>query len=266
MSTLSLREVRRLAPDTDDIGFLVRGGFPALYTGLFERAADFYSSYVVTYLERDVRNIKAVGDLRDFDRFLRAAALRSGQILSYSDLARDVGVSANTAKSWVSVLEASGQIRLLEPYHRHLGKRLVKSPKLYFMDAGLACHLVGLTDVGALLASPLGGALFETLAIGQVVRHYQVDRNRPPIWFWRTGDGEEVDLLVERGGRFTAVECKLAETPKEEALRAFHALERYYGKGCVERAIVVCRTTRPWAFKSFRGARAVSVADVDGEL
>lgn len=266
MSTLSLREARRLDPAADDIAFLARGGFPALYTGQFERAGDFYASYLATYLERDVRNIKAVGDLRDFDRFLRAAALRSGQILSYSDLARDVGVSPNTAKSWVSVLEASGQILLLEPYHRSLGKRLVKSPKLYFMDTGLACHLVGIADAPSLLASPLAGPMFETLVVGQVVRHFQVARSRPPIWFWRTADGHEVDLLVERGGRFTAVECKLAETPCEDAVRGFDALDRYYGKGAVARALVVCRTTRTWAFKSFPGARAVSAAAVGDEL
>lgn len=266
MSTLSLREARRVEPTGDELAFLVRGGFPALHTGQFERPEDFYASYLATYLERDVRNIKAVGDLRDFDRFLRASALRTGQILSYADLARDVGVAPNTAKAWMSVLEASGQVRLLEPYHRNLGKRLVKSPKIYFMDAGLACHLLGIADAPSLLASPLAGALFETLVVGQVVRHFQVARSRPPIWYWRTGDGHEVDLLIERGGRFTAIECKLAETPGEDATRGFGALERYYGKGSVARALVVCRTSRTWTFRSFPGARAVPAAAVGEEL
>ncbi len=177
MNTLSLSEIRAAAPDTEDLAFLIRGGFPALHAGAFERPGDFYASYIATYLERDVRNLKHVGDLRDFDRLLRAAALRTGQLLSYSDLARDVGISPHTAKSWVSVLEASGQIVLLEPYHRNLTTRLVKSPKLYFLDTGLVCHLVGIPSVAAFSASPLTGALWETFVVGQVVRHFQVSRS-----------------------------------------------------------------------------------------
>jgi hypothetical protein len=204
--------------------------------------SDFYGSYVATYLERDVRNLKQVGNLRDFDRFLRAAALRTGQVLSFSDLARDVGVAPNTAKAWLSVLQASGQVFLLEPYHRSLGRRLTKSPKLYFADTGLACHLLGIRDRAALLASPLAGALWETFVLGHVVRVFQARRERPPIWFWRTPRGDEVDLLIEHGGRFTAVECKLTERPDAAAARGFAALAAFYGPRSVERALVACRT------------------------
>ncbi len=259
MSTLSLHELLRATPATRDLDFLVRGGYPSLSDGSATLPGDFYASYVATYLERDVRNLKNVGDLRNFDRLLRATAARSGQILSYSELARDVGVAPNTAKSWISVLQASGQILLLEPYHRNLTTRLVKSPKLYFLDTGLLCHLVGIQDVKALLASPIAGALWETFVIGQVVRHFQAARTRPPLWFWRTDRGEEVDLLVELGSRFVAIECKLAESPSDRELRGLRALEKYYGPKSIADAYVVCRTAHDHAFASWSKAQAIGV-------
>ena len=259
MNTLSFEEISAASPDTQDLAFLARGGYPALHDGTFEAPADFYASYVATYLERDVRNLKNVGDLRDFDRLLRAAALRSGQILSYADLARDVGVSPHTAKAWVSVLEASGQVLLLEPYHRNLTTRLVKSPKLYFLDTGLVCHLAGIRDPRSLVASPMAGALWETFVVGQVVRHFQVRREKPPLWFWRTAQGDEVDLLVEHGGRFIAIECKLTIHPEDRDLRGLRALEAYYGEGAIERAFVACRTPHEYAFRAWPRAKAVGV-------
>jgi predicted AAA+ superfamily ATPase len=262
MSTLSFREARRSEPDLRDLEFLVRGGFPAVSARLFERPSDFYTSYLASYLERDVRNLKAITQLRDFDRFLRAAALRTGQILSYSDLARDVGIAPNTAKSWISVLQASGQVFVLEPYHRNLTTRLIKSPKLHFMDAGLACHLIGIRDERSLLDSPLAGALWETFVVGQVVRHFQVERERPPLWYWHTARHDEVDLLVERGARFVAIECKLAETPDERALRGLRALEAYYGPRSIEAAYVVCRTAASYRFEGWKKGRALGVLDL----
>jgi predicted AAA+ superfamily ATPase len=266
MSSLSYTEVHGARPRLADLEVLVTGGFPALHAGEIERREDFHASYLATYLERDVRNLKNVGELRDFDRFLRAAALRTGQLLSYSDLARDVGVAPNTAKAWLSVLQASGQVLLLEPYHRSLGKRLVKSPKLYFMDTGLACHLVGIADVAALMRSPLAGPLWETFVVGQVVRHYQVARARPPLWFWRTGRGDEVDLLIEAGGRFTVVECKLAETPDERPPAGFGALEAFYGPNTLERGFVACRTRAPYPLASDRRIRVASPLDLVAAL
>ncbi len=266
MSSLSFTEARRAVPELPDLEFTVRGGFPELYAGRIERAGDWYTAYLATYLERDVRNLRQVGDLRDFDRFLRAAALRSGTVLSYADLARDVGVAPNTIKAWISVLQASGQIHLLEPYHRSMGKRLVKSPKLYFMDSGLACFLVGIQDVESLRASPLAGALWETFVVGQVLRHFQVDKQRPPVWFWRTASGVEVDLLIERGGRFTGLECKLSERPGTEALRGFHGLTALYGHDALEAGFVACRTSHPYRIGDDPPVRAVGVADLVAAL
>lgn len=267
MSSLSFAEIHRNDADRGDLDCLVTGGFPALYSGEFERPSDFYSSYVVTYLERDVRNMRGVADLRDFDRFMRAVALRTGQILSYSDLARDVGVAPNTARAWVSLLAASGLVYLLEPYHRNLGKRLVKSPKLYFMDTGLACHLVGIDARSTLLVSPLAGAFWETFVVGQVVRHFQTARARPPIWYWRTSTGDEVDIVIERGGRFIAIECKLTETPGRDATKGLTAFSAYYGPRAIENAYVASRTLHRYALDGVDGSvEARGVLDIVAAL
>lgn len=243
MNSLSLREIHNSRQSARDLEVLVTGGFPVLHAKQRTEIDTFYPSYVASYLERDVRNMKNVGNLRDFDRFLRATALRSGQLLSYSDLARDVGVAPNTARAWISVLQASGQIYLLEPYHRSLGKRLVKSPKLYFLDSGLLCALIGIRTVEELLRSPAAGALWETFVVGQVIRHFQSKGIKPPLWFWRTQSGDEVDLLIESGSRFTAVECKLAESPTNRDAKGISRLADFYGGNSVSKGFVVCRTS-----------------------
>jgi uncharacterized protein len=266
LSSLSWQEAHRARREAEDLDFLVAGGYPELHAGGALGPAEFYPSYVATYLERDVRNLKQVGDLRDFDRFLRAAAVRTAQILSFADLARDVGIAPNTAKAWLSVLQASGQVLVLEPYHRSLGKRLTKSPKLYFADAGLACHLLGIRDRATLLASPLAGALWETFVIGQIVRTFQARGERPPIWFWRTPRGEEVDLLIEHGARFVAVECKLTERPDAADARGLAALAAFYGPQAVERAYVACRTRHSHGLGGPHPATAISVDELIGEL
>ena len=227
--------------------FLFSGGFPELHANPMDR--DFwYASYVATYLERDVRNILNVGDLGDFDRFLRAAAMRTSQVLSYSDLARDTGISPATAKKWLSVLVASGQIFLIESYHRNRGKRIVKSPKLVFADTGLACYLMGFKSRQDVLSSPLAGSLWETFVTGQIIRHYSFRGKKPPIWYWRTPYGQEVDLIIEEGGgKLTAIECKLSEHPSDKDCSGIRALERFYGKVMILNAFIACRT--PVKFK-----------------
>lgn len=249
MNSLSYSELRSSFPEISERRYLVEGGFPELYSGNIQKPFDWYSSYLATYLERDVRNLKNVGDLRDFERLLRAAALRAGQLLSYSELARDVGVSPNTAKQWISVLESSGQIYLLEPYHRSLGKRLIKSPKLYFMDTGLASYLVGIRDWEDLQRSPLAGAFWENHVLAQIIRYYRDRAETPPLWFWRTGYGDEVDFLIERGGRFIAIECKLNELPGASSLKGFAALQGFYGEGVIEKGLVACRSSHPFQYK-----------------
>ncbi|MBI2119831.1 MAG: ATP-binding protein [Elusimicrobia bacterium] len=244
--------------------FLFLGGFPELHAGKIEREF-WYSAYVATYLERDVRNILNVGDLGDFNRLLRAAALRTSQVLSYSDLARDVGISPATAKKWLSVLVASGQIFLIESYHRNRGKRLVKSPKLVFADTGLACYLMGFKSRNDVFSSPLAGALWESFVTNQVIRHYAFQGKKPPLWYWRTPYGQEVDLIIEEGGgKLTAIECKLSEHPGAKDCAGLHALESFYGKDVIVKSYIACRT--PIQFKVTPEIFAVDGSQWDGLL
>jgi len=246
MHNLSREELRRTGEETRAEVTLLKGGFPELYGRPEVEPALWYASYLATYLERDVRNILNVGNLRDFDRFLRACAIRTGQLLSYSSLARDVGIAPNTAKQWISVLEASDQIILLEPYYRNLGKRLVKSPKLYLSDTGLAAFLMGFETWDAVANHPVVGALWETHLVTEVVKHFSAAGKSPPLWYWRTAYGDEVDLLVEQGGRFTAFEMKFSERPDRGALKGFTGLTRMYGDDALLKGYVACRTPTPY--------------------
>ena len=261
MHNLSIREIGDAGLDQRPEALMFKGGFPEVHGRDDMDPGLWYASYLSTYLERDVRNITRVGSLRDFDRFLRACALRIGQLLSFSGLARDVGIAPNTARQWISVLQASGQVYLLEPYHRNLGKRLVKAPKLYLCDTGLAAFLMGLEDQGAIPRHPAAGALWENLMVMETVKHFSATGRVAPLWFWRTAHGAEVDLLIEQGGRFTALEMKFKETPDGADLKGFAALERMYGPSCLTRRAVVCRTET--AFPLPGGAEAVPGAGLD---
>jgi predicted AAA+ superfamily ATPase len=230
----------------DEEDYLFRGGYPELYSRPEIDSHFWYGSYLSTYLERDVRNILNIGSLRDFDRFLRAVASRTGQILSYSDLARDVGIAPNTARKWISVLQVSGQVFLLEPYFRNVGKRLVKSPKLYMCDTGLAVFLMGFESWQGVARHPVAGALWETHVIMQAVRHFLAQGRIAPLWYWRTAQGEEVDLLVERDGRFIAVECKYLETTDTSNLKGIKSLVRSYGEESLIGAYIATRTAHPY--------------------
>ncbi len=232
-----------LGEDPPEEDLLLRGGYPQLWVDRGLEPALFFSSYLATYLERDVRNLLHVGKLRDFERFLRAAALRSGQILSFADLARDTGVAVSTAREWISVLEASHQVFLLEPYFKSLGKRLIKSPKLYLTDTGLACFLAGISTWKQLRDGPLLGPLWETFVVNQALRGRASSGGRPALWYWRTREGHEVDLLMQDGGKLWLAEAKAAENPSRGDAAA---LERFIAAdpGSVSRAHLVCRTGR----------------------
>lgn len=226
---------------------LFRGAYPGLWSepeALVSRDR-WYQGYVATYLERDVRNLLRVGNLRDFERFLRACAARCGQILNLSDLGRDVGISPTTARQWLSVLQASNLVLLLEPYHRSLGKRLVKSPKLYLTDTGLAAYLMGFQSPEGLAASPQAGALFETHVVGQWLRHRDWERPALGLYFWRDQAGHEVDLLIDRDQRLVAVECKLTERPAPRDASGIDRLRAFYGAETVAAAYVACTTEQP---------------------
>lgn len=217
--------------------WMMMGGYPEIHAKSLEPQR-FYSDYLGTYLERDVRNITQVQSLRDFDRFLRLCAIRSGQLLSYSSIATEVGVSPNTVKNWISILEASNIIFLLEPYYRNLGKRSVKSPKLYFLDTGILCFLLNIRDVHELERHSHLGQIFETHFMGQVVRHFANQGLRAPIYFFRDHHGHEVDLLVQNGDHFILAECKWAENPKL-IHDGFDSFENLVGKKSIARKSIV---------------------------
>jgi len=226
--------------------FLFKGGYPELHARPDLESHFWYGAYLSTYLERDVRNILNVGSLRDFDRFLRAVAARTGQILSYSDLARDVGVAPNTAKKWISVLQASGQVFLLEPYFRNIGKRLVKSPKLYLCDTGLAAFLMGFESWQSVERHPAVGALWETHVVMEVVKAFAARGKSIPLWFWRTARGGEVDLVIERDGRFTAIECKYSEVIDESGLKGLNAFAEACGRENLRVGYIASRTSHAY--------------------
>jgi hypothetical protein len=205
---------------------ILRGFYPELAANSERDARLWQSSYVQTYLERDVRNLRNLGDLTQFQVFLRALAARGGQILNLSDLARDVGVAVNTAKDWISILEASFQIIILRPYYANIGKRLIKSPKIYFVDTGLLCYLVGLRDEKHAAAGPMGGAIFENMVIMDFFKNYLHRGEEPALYYWRTAAGSEVDLVIETQSGLIPIEIKLSATPRPEMAKEILSFQR----------------------------------------
>jgi hypothetical protein len=214
---------------------LCRGAYPKVVAdGVPARL--WLGDYVNTYLERDVRRLLNVRDLSSFQRFLRMCAGRSGQLLNLSALAADCGITHNTAREWLSVLEASYIVRLLPPYHRNFGKRLVKTTKLYFLDTGLAAWLMGIGSPEALAVSMFRGPLFETLVVTEILKAHLNHRRDGNLYFWRDSNGHEIDLLVEAGGKLVPIECKAGATV---AADWFPPLERFRQSAGAERSWIV---------------------------
>ncbi|MFL6196790.1 MAG: ATP-binding protein [Thermoanaerobaculia bacterium] len=221
---LSLEEIRRFpAPPADLNTLLWQGGYPRIYErGL--PAHEWLADYTATYVERDVRQLVQVGDLLLFQTFLRLCAGRTGQILNLSSLANDCGISQPTARSWLSVLEASYIVFRLPPFFANLGKRLIKAPKLYFHDAGLAASLLNIESPRQLENHPLRGALFETWVIGEIAKAHLHKGRRPRLSFYRDSSGLEIDLVLEKGTELVLVEIKSAQTPSGQSFAAIDRL------------------------------------------
>ncbi|MDE2625916.1 MAG: ATP-binding protein [Burkholderiales bacterium] len=189
------------------------GGYPALHAQFRElQPQTWFASYVATYLERDVRQLLNVSNLALFQRFVLMCAARSGQLLNLNSLAADCGISQPTARQWLTVLQASYVVTLLPPYHRNFGKRLVKTPKLYFLDTGLLCHLLRVADALALQTHAQRGAIFETWVVTEVIKHRYNQGLAADLYFWRDNHGVELDLVYEDAGRLQAVEIKSGTT------------------------------------------------------
>jgi len=240
LHTLSRAELLEAGRPIEETSYIFLGGYPELHVGA--EAALWFPSYVATYLERDVRNILRVVDLQDFNRFIRACALRTSQVLNYSDIARDAGIAPNTARKWLGLLQTSAIVALIEPYWGNRTKRLIKAPKLVFLDTGLAAFLAGFRSEADLFASSLAGVFWESHVFGQILRQAASQGDPASVYYWRTAGGPEVDLVIEReGGTITAVECKWKERPDladAAGLRALEATE----KERVGDKIILCRT------------------------
>ncbi|MBS1558369.1 MAG: ATP-binding protein [Bacteroidetes bacterium] len=194
---------------------IVRGFYPGLHAKKMPPAL-FYPSYLQTYIERDVRSLQNVGNLNQFNLFLRLCAGRTGQILNVSNLASETGISVNTANAWLSVLEASYVIFRLPPFHKNYKKRLVKAPKLYFIDTGLACYLLGIKNAREFTSHFAYGALFENFVILEMLKKRLNEGIRDGLYYWRDNKGIEIDLIIEDGKKIAAYEIKAGQTSNTE--------------------------------------------------
>ena len=214
---LSLKDLYRL---------IWRGAFPAVALSHEVDRDLFYSSYVQTYLQRDVRDLARVGDEMAFLRFLRAVAARTGQLLNLTDLSRNVHVAVNTAKHWLSILQASGVAYLLEPYHTNLTRRLVKTPKLYVLDTGLCAYLTEWSSPETLEAGAMSGAILETWILAEMLKGYLHNGRRAPFYYYRDKDRKEIDLLIVEDGTIYPLEFRKTASPNKEDVRHFQILKK----------------------------------------
>lgn len=231
------------AAETDRVSLLV-GGYPEVVARPQDRQL-WFSSYVQTYLERDVRAVTNVRDLGTFRRFLALAASRHGQILNKSDMAAPLGVSVPTVDDWLHVLEVTGQIILAPPYFENFGKRLIKSPKLYVGDSGLACYLLGITTQAELERSPFLGAIFEGFVAAEIVKSQANEGRRKELYHFRDQQGLEVDFLFPagHGGGLWLVECKASKTVQPAMARPLGSLRGAMGDKAQVRSVVVHRAS-----------------------
>jgi hypothetical protein len=207
-----LRAARREPATLDE--FLFRGGYPRVHAWGID-PADFYPSYISTYVDRDVRLELGVKKIAEFTTFLTLCATRIGEVLNIDGLARDCGISPETARSWLGILEASFVVFCVRPYHSNFGKRLIKAPKLYFYDTGLAANLLGVEQADELFANPCRGALYENAVAVEIMKAYYAAGRQPCLYYWRDSAKNEIDFILDKGGRpFRAIEVKSSSTYK----------------------------------------------------
>lgn len=205
---------------------LIRGYYPALYDRDIPSKM-FYSNYIQTYIQRDVTELVNIRDIRSFQNFLSLCATRAGQLLNLNALANECGITQPTAKSWLSALENSFLIFLLHPYHRNFSKRIVKTPKLYFYDTGLLCHLLKINSVEKLQTHPLKGSLFENQMIAEYTKQMHHRNDLQDIWFWRDSNGNEIDLLIESTEHTSIVEFKASMTVVPDMFKGLNQFQEF---------------------------------------
>jgi predicted AAA+ superfamily ATPase len=217
-----------------------KGSFPAI---ILKKNTDwelFYSSYIQTYLQRDIKSLANVGNETAFLKFLRSAAARTGQLLNLADMSRDAEISPNTAKNWLSILQASGIIYLLEPYYNNLTKRMTKTPKLYFMDTGLACYLTDWLSPDTLESGAMSGAILETFIVVEIIKSYWHNGKQAKIFYYRDKDKKEIDLLIIQNQTIYPIEIKKTGSPNKDSIRHFSLLEKFQLK--IGEGAVICFT------------------------
>ena len=218
----------------------LRGSYPELLVKPEMDPGAWFGSYLQTYLERDVRSLANVANLRDFQRFIQLLAARCAQVVNLSSFANDLAVSVSTIKNWISILEASRIIYLLSPYYSNLGKRVIKAPKLYFHDIGLVCYLTGVRDSDHLIKGPMAGPLFENYCIQETLKRFFNCGRRPDIYYLRTSNGLEVDLLIEESFQnLVAVEIKLSRTPSPSMRSNLVRFRKLFNKLNITRSLLV---------------------------
>lgn len=223
----------------DIVDLLVRGTFPQLWQDQGLNATEFYRSYLATYLERDVRQLAQVGSLRDFERFLRICATRSGQLTNKSELGKEVGVSQPTASQWLSILKTSNQISFLEPYFENRGKRLIKTPKLYLNDTGLLCFLLGIDKRTFSTSSALIGPIWETFVFNQIKRHLSFKTTSATVWLWRDRYKNEIDFVISHRRQLKLIEAKFSEQPTRADLQKVNTIKQQIGPTAKEALVAI---------------------------
>lgn len=207
------------------------GSFPKLHYKFDDQSilswSSFYSSYIKTYLQRDVADLTQVGDESAFYIFLRYAAARTGQMINYNDIAKELGLNLRTIKSWFSILETSGIIYILQPYYTNLNKRLIKTPKLYFLDTGLCAYLTQWNSPEALEAGAMSGAILETYCFAEILKSYWNNGLSPNFYYYRDKDKREIDLIIEQNGTLYPIEIKKSAAPREQDIKHFKVLDQF---------------------------------------
>lgn len=227
----SLSELKNYKKNWEPFELILKGAYPRLHEkGL--KPARFFNGYMQTYLERDVRALINLKDLRSFQQFLTLLAGRIGQVLNYTSLSNDVGVSAVTVKNWISVLKASFVVFELPPFFENIRKRVVKSPKIYFSDVGLAAYLLGIETSDHVSRDPLRGGLYENLLILEVLKSSLNGGKRPELFFYRDTHGNEVDLIIKEGRKLIPVEIKSAATFTPDFLKGIERFRKVVGDRC----------------------------------
>ena len=228
------RENHKNYSTSDIFKIIYNGSFPALNNqDEFQDRNAFYSAYIRTYIERDIRDLSSISNEMKFLNFIRVVAARTGQVLKYSELANAVDISEPTAKTWLSVLVSSNIVYLLEPYYRNITKRMTKMPKIYFLDTGLCSYLTGWSSPEVIEKGAMNGAFFETFVVSEILKSYRHNGERPLIYWYRDTQQKEIDLLIERDGKLHPIEIKLTSNPNKSMLKHFNILDNQGSGGLI---------------------------------